>query len=196
MRIMRKLIGLLIIVVLLSLSGCVQQAQPYVAPIEPPAEPPVELPTEPAPSMPPGSDSSTTPDITFPSEPPQDMTWISPGKVMIGNFFPGARAEWPLTIHNGNDGVATFAIAYRQPGYVAEGYVAAPPEVESWVIIADATPVLMPKETREVIIAVDMPEDAVSPGPQWEFWLSVGDTTQTGQIITELASRWCVQMRV
>jgi hypothetical protein len=41
-----------------------------------------------------------------PLEPPPelyDKIWISPGKVEVGNFFPGARAEYPLTIHNGND---------------------------------------------------------------------------------------------
>jgi len=37
-------------------------------------------------------------------EPSIEKTWISPGKVTIGNFYPGARAEWPLLIHNGNDG--------------------------------------------------------------------------------------------
>lgn len=37
------------------------------------------------------------------TSPPQDMTWISPGKVAVGNFYPGARAEWIIQVHNGND---------------------------------------------------------------------------------------------
>lgn len=34
--------------------------------------------------------------------PPEQEMWISPGKVEIGNFYPGARAEWEITIHNGD----------------------------------------------------------------------------------------------
>ncbi|GAG79299.1 unnamed protein product, partial [marine sediment metagenome] len=40
-------------------------------------------------------------------EPPTDKTWISPGKVNVGNFYAGARAEWPLLIHNGSNGERT-----------------------------------------------------------------------------------------
>lgn len=35
-------------------------------------------------------------------EPPYDVTWLSPGKVEVDNYYPGGRAEWELTIHNGN----------------------------------------------------------------------------------------------
>lgn len=181
----KKMFGLVVAVILVaSLSGgCVQQRLPYV---EEPTPETVPLPATKEPvSMP-----------ILPGEPPQDVTWISPGKVMVGNFAPGARAEWPITIHNGNDWVSTFIVSYKQPGYVAEGYVEAPPQAESWVIIADAMPVLMPKESREVLIVVAMPKDAISSGPQWEFWISVQDTTQTGMILTELCSRWLVQMSI
>jgi hypothetical protein len=34
--------------------------------------------------------------------PPEEEMWISPGKVEIGNFYPGATAEWEITIHNGD----------------------------------------------------------------------------------------------
>jgi len=32
-----------------------------------------------------------------------DKVWISPGKVMIDNLYPGAQAEYSITVHNGND---------------------------------------------------------------------------------------------
>jgi len=63
------------------------------------------------------------------------------------------------------------------------------------VIIAEPTPVLEGFETREVLVAIDMPADAESPGPQWEFWVAVRDVTQEGMVQTELASRWLVSMR-
>jgi len=78
---------------------------------------------------------------------------------------------------------------------VGEEYAIPTSEVQDWVIIADPTPVLEAFETREVLIAVVMPEDAESPAPKWEFWIAVKDVTQTGMVQTELACRWLVSMR-
>lgn len=124
-----------------------------------------------------------------------DRTWISPGKVHVGNFYPGARAEWSLSVHNGKDTATSFAITYRYPDHVGEGYVKPAVGVQDWVIIADPTPVLAPKETREILVVLAMPEDAVVFAPKWEFWISVMDTTQVGMVQTELCSRWLVTMR-
>jgi hypothetical protein len=66
-----------------------------------------------------GQPSST---VVQPLEPPPelyDKTWISPGKVEVGNFFPGARAEYPITIHNGNDEPAEFSVTFQVPGNTA-----------------------------------------------------------------------------
>jgi len=123
-----------------------------------------------------------------------DEVWISPGKVNVGNFYPGARAEYQLTIHNGNDQPTEFSVTFRVPGEAAEGFVTAPSEAQDWVIIADPTPVLKAKETKDVLIAVEMPKDAKAP-EKWEFWIAVRDATQTGMIQTELACRWLVTMR-
>jgi len=120
--------------------------------------------------------------------------WISPGKVEVGNFHDGARAEYPLTIHNGKDQPTKFSVTYRVADNTAEGFVRAPDVAEDWVIIADPTPVLAAKETREVLIAVEMPKGANAP-PKWEFWVAVRDATQTGMVQTELACRWLVAMR-
>jgi hypothetical protein len=130
------------------------------------------------------------------SPPPElyDKTWISPGKVMVGNFYPGARAEYLLSIHNGNNEPAEFSVTFREPGSTGEGYVTAPSEAENWVIIADPAPVLAAKETRQVLIAVEMPNGTTAP-PKWEFWIAVKDVTQTGMVQTELVCRWLVEMR-
>ena len=124
-----------------------------------------------------------------------DKIWISPGKVEVGNFHPGARAEWPLTIHNGSEEPAKFEVGFKLPGTVDEGFVVAPEIVQDWVIIADPTPVLDAFETREVLIVLEMPEDAESPGLKWEFWIAVRDVSQTGMVQIELASRWLISMR-
>ena len=169
---MRKLIGLIVVVGLL-LAGC---AQPSPPPGEtPPVEPPVVETPEPPPEL-------------------YGKTWISPGKVMVGNFYPGARAEYMLTIHNGKDEPAEFSVTYKETGSPGEGYVRAPDEAQEWVIIADPAPVLAAKETRDVLIAVEMPKDAQAP-PKWEFWIAVKDVTQTGMVQTELACRWLVTMK-
>ncbi len=143
--------------------------------------------------QPPVSNNASS--VVLPNEPPKDVTWISPGKVNIGNFYPGARAEYPLSIHNGNDVATSFSVTYRYPDNVQEGYVKPLEEAQDWVIIADSTPVLMPKETKDILIVLAMPKDAKSPASKWEFWISVIDTTQKGMVRTELCARWCVQMR-
>lgn len=128
-------------------------------------------------------------------EPPQDMTWISPGKVIVGNFYPGATAEYPITVHNGNDYATSFSVTYRYPDNVGEGYSKPSSEVQDWVIIADMTPILQPYETRDIMVTLSMPEDAIVFAEQWEFWVSVSDTTQTGMVTTAMASRWLISMR-
>jgi len=143
----------------------------------------------PPPPEPTAVETATTP-------PPElyDKTWISPGKVEIGNFYPGARAEYTLSIHNGSDEPVEFSVSYRVTDNTAEGYEPAPATAQAWVIIADPAPVLAAKETREVLIVLEIPGDAEVP-PKWEFQIAVKDVTQTGMVQTELACRWLVEMK-
>lgn len=143
-----------------------------------------------------GCPQPSSPVIEKPKPSPElyDQVWISPSKVTVGKFYPGARAEYPLTIHNGNDYQAEFSITYRVPGEAAEDYVIAPDTAQDWVIIADPVPVIAPKDTIDVVIAVEMPEGAEAP-KRWEFWVVVKDETQVGMVQTELACRWLVTMK-
>lgn len=111
-----------------------------------------------------GCAQPSPPQVEAPQPPPElyDKTWISPGKVEVGNFYPGARAEYSLTIHNGKDEPAEFSVTYREPDNTGEGYVRAPTAAQGWVIIADPAPVLAAKETRDVLIAVEMPKGCPS----------------------------------
>ena len=172
---MRILVACLLVITTL-LAGCIGYSEPQ------------HEYTPPEPDSPPSN-------IVLPGEPPADRTWISPGKVNIGNFYPGGRVEYPITIHNGNDSTCSFLVSYRYPDHVGEDYVKPPPEAQNWVIIADETPLLMPKETREVSVALSMPRKANTEPKKWEFWVSVIDTTQKGMVKTELCVRWLVNMR-
>ena len=131
-----------------------------------------------------------------PTPPPElyDKTWISPAKVEVGNYFPGARAEYQISVHNGNDEPAEFSVSYRVSTNITEGYEPAPAGAEGWVTIEDPAPVLAAKATREVLIVLEMPEDAQAP-PKWEFWIVAKDVTQTGMVHTELACRWLIEMK-
>jgi len=139
---------------------------------------------------------SSSPVIQKPQPGPElyDKVWISPGKVEVGKFYPGATAAYPLTIHNGNDQPAEFSITYRVSNDTAEGFVIAPEEAQDWVIITDATPVIAPKDTIEVMIEVVMPKGAEAP-EKWEFQVVVKDASQAGMIQTELACRWLITMK-
>lgn len=194
----KLLIGFLVVAVMLLAVGCLQPASPpvYTPSPEPPA--PYVPPAPPTPPAVPGGETvnngGTTP-ILPGKPPPEDMTWISPGKVKVANFYPGARAEYPLLVHNGNDTTASFTVYYRYPDHVDSDYVKPSEEVQDWVIVADPTPVLMPRETREILIILDMPSNAEVFASNWEFWIGVMDTTQTGMVKTELCCRWLVSMR-
>jgi len=152
-----------------------------------------------------GSITQTTTEYTTPAtttipfagfEPPQNTTWISPGKVNVANFHPGATAQYPITIHNGNSVTISYKIVARVPDNVTEEWTKATEKiVQDWVIVADPTPVLMPYETRDIMVTLNMPKNTVSPALKWEFWVSVMDATQSGMIKTEMCCRWLIDMR-
>lgn len=146
--------------------------------------------SEPQPSQPPVQFNGIT-DM----KPPEDMSWINPGKVIVTGFYPGARAESTLLLYNGGDTKASFSITCRPPDNLKDGYTMPPPEALGWVTVEDPLPTLEPKETKALLIVLEMPEKATSPPEQWEFWISVFDTSQTGFVVTELASRWLITMR-
>jgi len=122
----------------------------------------------------------------LPTPPPDNMTWITPAKVQISNFYAGARAEYIITVHNGNDEDAEFLI-----GYVNRE---APEEAQNWVIVSDMTPILEPRETRDIDIFLVMPDGAVAPS-EWEFGISVKDISQSGMVQVGYVSRCLVSMR-
>ncbi len=185
---MKRIILALIMVLLVLSVGCVQSNTPSID--SPPSTNGVNPPDE---SNTPSNGST---DVVLPLDaPPEDVTWISPGKVNVSNFYPGARAEYPLTIHNGNDYDCTFGVSYRYPDHVGEGYSTPPAEAQDWVIVVDASPVLAPCETKDILIVLEIPEGITVAEQRWEFWVSVIDMSQEGTVRTELCCRWLISMR-
>lgn len=139
-------------------------------------------------------------EVGTPADAPMDNTWISPGKVWIGDepgreFYPGARAEWPITIHNGKDKPVTFLITSRAPARTLDGYARAPSGFEGWIGVANLSPELQAKETRDILVVLEIPKGVKVDEDKWEFWIVVRDTEQAGMVQVELAIRWLVSMR-
>jgi len=138
---------------------------------------------------------------SFNTEPESDIeirlinqTWASPAEVKIGNFYPGARAEWEIKIHNGNDIWTEFFVSYMVSDEKREGYALAPVEAKDWVIIEDSTPVLAPKETKKILVVLYIPEGVAVPDKKWEFWTVAGEVSARAVQI-QMATRWLVSCR-
>jgi len=133
--------------------------------------------------------------VSIDGMPPDGQNWISPGKVEVGNYFPGARAEWPITIHNGNNEQAEFSLVYKYPNRVLDGYSFPEYGAVDWVSFDDSLPLLAPRETKDVLVILEMPKDADFEEGKWEFWISVKDMSQGSFVQTEMVSKWRVDMR-
>jgi len=121
---------------------------------------------------------------------------IDPGKVYIDNLFPGAQAEFPITIYNQNDYETTFIVKAREPDYTAEdkGYGVFP--YLEWVTVTPGRVIIGASDTGDVLITVAMPEDADYSGKKSEVWISFMEEETEGMIKIELASRIFISTRV
>ena len=192
------LLGILVSVsAVLSVVGCSSGAPATEPPqaVAPPPEPLTSVPaTEPPTIVKPAEGQlsfSATPEM----EELEDVNWVSPGKVSVENLYPGATAEYPITVHNGGDETAEFAIVVRQPDQATEDYEPLPEEYLSWVVIEQPDLVLEPKETADVLVTITMPETATYADRRAEFWISVIDQSQGSMVRTELAVRWLITTR-
>ena len=125
---------------------------------------------------------------------PIGQTWVSPGIVTIGNFYPKATAEYNLTLHNGNMEDTKFYLAFKEPTRVAKGYVKAPDYVKQWVTFYDSQPMLKPLETRDILVTVTMPDTKEQVPDKIEFWISAREE-QGGTVQIEYATKWRIDLR-
>jgi hypothetical protein len=122
-----------------------------------------------------------------------DKTWLSPGKIRIDDLRSGNKVEQKIKVHNGSELSTDLSVYYRIPDYTENGYSTAPAGARDWIRIAQYSPVLAPRETREIAIVLDLPEQAQTP-ERWEFWIGV-KATKNNTLATELCSRWLVTMK-
>ena len=137
-----------------------------------------------------GSASHSTPTL---QEPPRNVNWINPGKIIVDNFYAGATAEYNISVHNGNNYPAQFIIKYRYPDHVGEGYDFPPENMSDWVTVIGNDVEFKAYETKDIIISITIPENVVLED-KWEFWVSVIDDSQSGMVKTELCTRWLITM--
>ena len=125
---------------------------------------------------------------------PDDVTWISPGKVEVSRFHPGAEADHLVSIHNGDTSDKEFKVFVQSPSRARDGYTPATPEMLSWAHIDSSVVSVTGCSTVDVPVTLLMPENTEAPD-QWEFWVVCADNDPSGIIVTQLASRWLVEMR-
>lgn len=146
-----------------------------------------------------GGASAGTPTVTPTTSPtlqapPENVTWINPGKVEVGGLYAGAEADYPITVHNGNDYPAQLIIKYRYPDHVGTGYSFPLGDITNWIEVSGNDVDFQPYETKDITIKLLMPEGATEPH-KWEFWISVIDNSQSGMVRTELCCRWLITMQ-
>jgi hypothetical protein len=124
---------------------------------------------------------------------PVDKTWLSPGKIQIGNYSPGHSVKQKITIHNGENAETKFSVYYRVPDYVEEGFTAAPAETGDWIKINENSPSISPLQIKEIEVVLNIPEGSSVP-ERWEFWIGVKEDKKQS-LSTELCSRWLITMK-
>ncbi len=122
-------------------------------------------------------------------------TWIFPGKVEIGNLYPGARAEETISIHNGGSEASEFLVYYEDLFNETDGYYWAPREASSWMSLSDSSPLIEPGEIVDILVVLEIPADVVVEEEKWGFLIVVSEASQTGMIKVRNASKWLVNMR-
>ena len=149
--------------------------------------PPVQ--SEPVPPMPPSQPSNM-------QVRPNEIGLIDSGKIYIGNYYPGARAEAFININNGFPEARKFGLELMKATDLESGYA----DGYGWVWVNDW--VLFPREVTvegssvgSVMVALEVPKGTTVPSRKWEFWILVTDLSQIGKVQTALGSRFLVSMR-
>ncbi len=173
----RKTLVVFVMVLLVMLSGCI--STPTVSPIVP-SQPITETPQ----IVQPATEYRTSGAIAL----------VDSGKITVGNFRPGARAEFYLKVYNGKSVDTEVGISYMRPQHTDDGYIVAPDYVSQWVE-GEGIYSVKAGETKEIFTAIEMPKDAERFADKWEFWLGVNDMGQKGTVQTGLASRYLINMR-
>lgn len=122
-------------------------------------------------------------------------TWVYPAVVDISNMYPGARAEYVISIHNGGDSSSEFLVYYENMTGPSGDYQLAPEIVASWISVSDTHPVIEPNGIVDVLVVLEIPKDAKLDTPKWGFLVIVSQANQEGMIKVRNSSKWLVGMK-
>lgn len=124
----------------------------------------------------------------------KNVVWITPGKVTVDNLYAGAKAEYPIRIHNPNKVSTTFSLYGREAASTTEGYSKLPVELLKWVTITPSSLIVPAQSTGQALITVQIGKDKLTTKKQ-EFWIGVMDDSQKGVVRSEICSRWMLSFR-
>ena len=123
-----------------------------------------------------------------------EVAWITPGKVYIGNLYPGSETEWSVRIHNEKTIPTEFLVYAKTPDSVMEGYEKLPEEFMKWIVV-DRKLSVAPRSVGDVNVIIRMGPESLAAGKKYEVWIAVMDNSQNSMVRTELCSRWFISTK-
>lgn len=124
-----------------------------------------------------------------------ENTWIYPAKVEVTGLYPEARAEEVLSIHNGGSWESQFSVYYEDLPRADNKWQVAPGEVKNWVSINNTSPVIAPDGIADILIVLEVPEDAKTTVDHFGFLVIVEEGGQPGVVHVRYGLKWLVNMR-
>ena len=133
-------------------------------------------------------------DAGLPVNAPNDQTWLSPGKLEIKEYFPGATIKCIIHVHNGNSVAAPFSVLYSIPDNTDSGFVKSNDQSRYWIEIDNSYPTVEPMTTKDITVTLSMPLGSTAPGKEWEFWVCCKDLSQDTFVQTQLCTKIQITM--
>ena len=125
------------------------------------------------------------------------------GKVVISNYYGGARAECPIVLTNYSSSFINVGLAYVDidspkptTSLQADGtelpYTWWP--AKDWVKIQDNVVTLLSNESKGTMVVLEVPQGIEMP-KRWEFRILVNDVSQQGAMQTAFEERYLVDVK-
>lgn len=112
---------------------------------------------------------------------------IDPGKVYVDNLYPGAQAEYSITVYNRGDRDESYRVRPRTPDYTDPEYESFP--YLDWITVTPEELPVVGGGDAAVTVVVIMPADADYAGKNAEAWISFTVLGDEAMVQIELASR-------
>lgn len=119
---------------------------------------------------------------------------IDPGKVYVENLYPGAQAEYTITVYNQGDTEESYLVRPRAPDYTDPDYEPFP--YLDWITVTPEEVPVAGGGQADVTVVVRMPADAdYYSGKNAEAWISFTVLNDEDMVQVELASRLFISTR-